>query len=698
MRFALAAVVLAGLLGGCKPAPVISMDFSRPELFAAPFPAQDLLENGRLDLHAYPGRELGQDVLQAIGERSLTTLLGPGITQYVRDDLFFVSSALGALEDQGRGFGLNSGIFFRVDLPGNPHDERIDLLEPDLAASWSLPDREQSVQRDSTVFLIDVDQASASFLRRYPVDVHFSSKHTQYRPGFVLSVVPWQGQPLAPGRLHAAVVMSAAGGKEPFAQPGFLAQLASGRATPQLSASARADYDRAVAALALDGVDFRQVAGLAVFQTDDPLAALSLGLQSARKDGIVSEGAPVKTELYPDYCVYHSTVQLPVYQRGTPPFIPTGGEWAYGADGAPVLQHRERANVWVTLPRRAPPAGGFPLVVFIRTGGGGARPLIERGVSDASWNLLVPGTGPAMEFARAGFAAISVDGPHGGLRNVLGLDEQVLVFNFLNPGALRDNIRQTAIEQALLADWAGSLTVDATDCPGLAQASVGFDAEHVALMGHSMGATIAPLVAALEPRYRAIILSGSGSSWIENVLHKQKPWPVEELAEILIGYLPLELDRYDPVLSVVQWAAEGADPLNYNRYLLNEARGQARHVLMFQGIVDHYIMPTIANAESASLGVDVGGQALDADTPELWGSQTLDDALRWSGRQRLPYPISGNREGRTAVVVQHRADAIRDGHEVVFQTEPPKVQLRCFLRSWRSAGTPVVVDPALGCD
>src|SRR5205823_6533348 len=109
--------------------------------------------------------------------------------------------------------------------------------------------------------------------------------------------------------------------------------------------------------------------------------------------------------------------------------------------------------------------------VFIRTGGGGQRPLIERGVSDASWSLLVPGTGPAMELARAGFAAISVDGPQGGLRNVLGLDEQVLVFNFLNPGALRDNIRQTAIEQALLAGWASGLTLDAADCPGLGQPS-----------------------------------------------------------------------------------------------------------------------------------------------------------------------------------------------------------------------------------
>jgi hypothetical protein len=312
-------------------------------------------------------------------------------------------------------------------------------------------------------------------------------------------------------------------------------------------------------------------------------------------------------------------------------------------------------------------------------------------VSGADWQVLEPGSGPAMEFAREGYAALSVDGPHGGARNVLHLDEQVLVFNFLNPGALRDNIRQTAVEQALLAEWVGKLTVDASACPGLGQAQVAFDSEHLALMGHSMGATIAPLVAALEPRYRAVVLSGAGGSWIENVLFKQRPWPVEELAELMIGYAPFELDRYDPVLSMVQWAADSADPLNYNRYL------GGRHILMFQGIVDHYIMPNIANAESASLGLDVAGKYLDADVPELWGSETLEESLVWSGGQKVPYPVSGNRDGRTAVVVQHRADAVRDGHEVVFQTEPPKVQVRCFLRSFLSGAPPVVVDPSTGC-
>ncbi len=41
------------------------------------------------------------------------------------------------------------------------------------------------------------------------------------------------------------------------------------------------------------------------------------------------------------------------------------------------------------------------------------------------------------------------------------------------------------------------------------------------------------------------------------------------------------------------------------------------------------------------------------------------------------------------MVVQHPGDAIEDGHEVVFQTEPPKHQYRCFLLSF-AKGLPKV--------
>jgi hypothetical protein len=45
----------------------------------------------------------------------------------------------------------------------------------------------------------------------------------------------------------------------------------------------------------------------------------------------------------------------------------------------------------------------------------------------------------------------------------------------------------------------------------------------------------------------------------------------------------------------------------------------------------------------------------------------------------------------TAVVAQHPDDGIEDGHETFWQTEPPRSQLRCFLRTL-DEGSPVVAD------
>jgi hypothetical protein len=65
------------------------------------------------------------------------------------------------------------------------------------------------------------------------------------------------------------------------------------------------------------------------------------------------------------------------------------------------------------------PATGFPLVVLSRTGAGGNRPLVDRGRDAvAGGPAAVAGTGPGQSFARVGFAGISIDGPHTGLRNI----------------------------------------------------------------------------------------------------------------------------------------------------------------------------------------------------------------------------------------------------------------------------------------
>ena len=115
---------------------------------------------------------------------------------------------------------------------------------------------------------------------------------------------------------------------------------------------------------------------------------------------------------------------------------------------------------------------------------------------------------------------------------------------------------------------------------------------------------------------------------------------------------------------------------------------------MIQGIVDHYIMPRIANALSLSVGLDLAGDELDTVTPEIADQTHLGDVLTYSGRSRTLLPVTANFNGAaTAIVVQQREDGIEDGHEVAFQTEPPRYEYKCFLASF-ARGAPSVPNGA----
>jgi hypothetical protein len=318
-----------------------------------------------------------------------------------------------------------------------------------------------------------------------------------------------------------------------------------------------------------------------------------------------------------------------------------------------------------------------------------------------------------MYYAAAGFAGASIDGPLGGLRNPYGIDdpgeEDYTIFNVGNPVALRDNIRESAVELSLGASILASLSLDASSCPGATVEGGGmvhFDGSTMALMSHSMGSTISPLTLAFEPRYRAAILSGAGGSWIENVVYKLMPLDVAPIVELLLGISPASgytLGEGDPVLNLFQWAAESADaPVYDSRTIRHPVDGPPKSILKIQGIIDHYILPPICNATSLSLGLDLGGPSLDAENPGLSMFTPLEDVLDLAGRTKLALPVSGNvtvGDGGvvTALVTQHPADGIEDGHEVIFQTDAPKHEYVCFLTDLAAGNVPTVpVDgPAL---
>lgn len=587
------------------------------------------------------------------------------------------------------GFGRTSATFF--SLTGAVDSARL----PTVAGS---------VEPGSNVFLVGVDPTAPDHGKRYPLLVDFRADGGPFGAPNLLALLPVQGIPLRARTRYAAVVLrdldDASGA--PLGASLAMRTLIAGRAPAGLAGDALAAHLDALGELAALGVDVDRVAGLAAFTTGDPEDGVA-----AVRDAMLARPLPAplapfaRREVFDRYCVYESTLRMPDYQSGAPPFATGGGDWRFDANGAPILAREAEAKVVVTVPRAPKPAGGYPGVVFSRTGAGGDRPLVDRGVQGThDGPPLVAGSGPAEDFAAVGFAGISVDGPHGGLRNVSHGDEQFLVFNVGNPWALRDNVRQSAAELGLVAHVLASLDFDASDCPG-ASARASFDASRLALMGHSMGATIAPLTLAVEPTLRAAVLSGAGGSFLENVVFKESPVTIRPVAEVLLGISATgwHLHEHDPFLSMLQWALEPADPPVYASKVVTEPPEGSRpkDVLMMQGIVDTYILPPIANAVSVSLGLDFAGEELDRANAKLATYTPVLDLLPLVGRTKLGFPIAGNVKGAsgdaTAVLFQQAEDGIENGHEVVFQTEAPKHAYRCFLASFAAGAARV---PALG--
>ncbi len=634
------------------------MDFTRSGgLFAAPFPADDLRKaDGHIDLSLWQNP----------------------------DKVTLVDQSLTLLNRDARGFAQTGAIYLQAGAAVDPA---------------SLPALATSVTADASVFLVAVDPLAPEFLQRHPVDVAFLTDGGPMGAKNLLAILPLQGAPLRAATRYAAVVTTRVhylGADAVPMRPLALDQLLGAMTPDGLSATVAQEYRDAIAALGLL-VAPADIAALAVFTTDDHAGEmLTVEADALAKHPIAAlANAPTLTETFDHYCVFESKVDVPVYQSGTPPYTSAGGDWLFDAAGAPLFDHTETGRIWFTVPRQPVPASGLPTVVFIGAGGGGERALVDRGVcATPDFTVAItPGSGPAQEFARVGWAGVQIDGTLEGLRNTTHGNEDFLLFNVFNPAALRDNVRQSALEVRLVREALRTVSFDVSACPG-ATGSFHSHAEQVAVMGHSMGATILPLTLSDKSAFSAAILSGAGGSYIMNVMDKTLPLAVKPVAEGLLGYdvRGRALTPHDPALTLFQWAVESSDPQIYGPRIT--AQAHAPHVLMLQGLVDHYILPSIANAFSLAAGLDLAGPALDVQSAELvaLGQRSLATLLPLWGKKPLPLPVSGNAALglRTAVVVQNLGDSIEDGHETNFQTERPKQLYRCYLADIAAGQVPAI--------
>jgi len=598
----------------------------------------------------------------------------------------FVRDIVDLLERDTRGFGLTTLLVMPTS---------------DAMAISTLPETHATRSPGASVFVIDIGDRSPHRGARHPIEVGFDDDAGPHGADLAIVARPYPGAPLQPSNRYAFVVtrdVTSAHG-EALVPSGAMERLIACDRPPGMSGDTWHAYQDALDVLAEFHTPRDTIAAIAVFETGDPAREM---IDVAAHAPSLEPGLATFVASYDDYCVFETTASVPVYQDGTPPFSVAGGAWVFNGPDALIEQGRETARIYVSVPHGPVPDGGLPALVFVRTGGGGDLPLIDRGVRFASGEPSpTPGTGLAADLAAAGYAGVMIDGPHGGLRNITGGDEQFLIFNIANPPALRDNIRQSALELTMLIRSLDRIAIDVGACDvTLADASSLLRSERVALFGHSMGATIAPLTAAATPEVEILLLSGAGGSWVENVLYKDLPLPVRPLARRIIGYRDRDLGPFDPVLHLFQWAGESADPQVYAPLLAArhaDSAGPPLHVLMVQGIADRYIYPPIAGALSLPLGLDLVGDAHDLGHPDTARFTGITEAYEIVGAgQARAAPVAGNRGASTAALVQFLEDGVEDGHEVMFQLAEPKHMLRCFL-STALLGAPTVIAPDARC-
>lgn len=555
--------------------------------------------------------------------------------------------------------------------------------------------------REAPVLLVDIDEDSPERGRLFPV-VASTPAADAYVPQHLLTVAARAGVTVAPNRTYAFVVQRSLGDAngEPLGVPLSIVELSRGQAP----AAARGEAAREMlqplwTTLDRIGVPRRNVAAANVFTTSDVVADLA-ALSTA-----VVERFPVELRdvhlrqgegVYPRFCEINATVRMPQFQTGTPPFN-TLGRFVYASDGFPVIQTEQDVPVVITLPRQVMPSDGFPLVLYAHGSGGLARQVVDRGATKDPGGRPQPGEGPAHVLAAHGFASVGVASPLNPER-LPGADARVYL-NFRNLAAYPDTFRQGLIEIRLLLAALERLRLDVNplaECMGLqtppGESAVRLRSQPLYIMGQSLGAQYVTLLAAVEPRVRAVVPTGSGGLLSRVILAVSGEDRPTTLVNSLLG-TAAQLTYLHPGLQLVQLGFESVEPIVFApRIAVDPLPGQpVRSIYQPVGLDDPGFPNQIYDAMALAYGTQQAGEV-------LWPG--LQAALATLGSDGiLPYPVEGNGtavDGRayTGVVAQYAADGILDAHHIAAQLDAVKYQYGCFLKSMEGGGVGRVPAPA----
>ncbi len=446
---------------------------------------------------------------------------------------------------------------------------------------------------DASVQLVDVDPASPERGSRRLAQVSFRAAEGVYYPADSLFVLPALGHPLRPGTRYAVVVTRDAkdvAGRGVAPSPELSAVLGTGPDDPR-AAPARAAFGDAVSQLAQAGVSADRIAHLTVFTTGDPTEETRRIASWVRTNvKTPTATALLQKERTASFDAYEGSYgPSPNFQKGVAPYAKPadGGDFAFDAAGAPILQDTFDARFVLLVPNAAVcpmPASGYPVVLYAHGTGGDYRSLVGDGTAD--------------RLARACVASVGVDQIFHGTRPGAPSESDpsyestvdLLFYNLNNIASARTAGRQSAIDvlQEARLFTETKLVVPAnvsrTGAPLL------FDATRLGFFGHSQGSLNGTLYLAIDESARGGVLSGAGSMLTVSLLEKTKPAPsVAAAVRALLGLTrdkAAELDVFHPILNLTQTMLDAIDPIHYQRLLITEplAGAAPKSVLMTEGV------------------------------------------------------------------------------------------------------------------
>jgi len=375
----------------------------------------------------------------------------------------------------------------------------------------------------------------------------------------------------------------------------------------------------------------------------------------------------------PAFDELHALVSLPIYQRGDAPYEKSGGDFDTTGTGAIAPVRTEKVCLSLTVPKGTPPSTGWPVALYAHGTGGSFRSHAIDGTAKLLSKIDLGG-GVASSFAVLGIDQVA----HGSRRGTSTRAPKDLFFNYANPAMARFGALQGAADQHALMRLLETLSVDAT----VTGATISFDPKRIVFLGHSQGATEGSSFLAYDTGVRGAVFSGQGGGLIDALLTKRAPVDVASSMWIVLNEsTPEAVTVWHPVLSLLQWWADPADPVNFGALDVigvGDAGASApRHLLQTFGSKDTYTPKETQAAFAWSAGLSLVGPEL-----ESFGMTAVAS-------------VQGNVASGTAKVtaaVRQYASTTSDGHFVLYDNDGAKTDVAKFLARAARGETPKIPE------